>query len=59
LTVRWAHNQTVPSIVPKRLKYFSYGTLIMVRVLALLLGCLGAYLLIYEKVPKTTGFGTN
>lgn len=46
------------SVVPKRLKYFSYGTLISVRVLVPFLGCLSAYLLIYGKVPKTMGFDT-
>lgn len=46
------------SYVPKRSNWFSNGTLIMVRVLALLLGYLSAYLLIYEIVPKTTGFDT-
>jgi hypothetical protein len=29
------------------------------RVLVLLFGCLGVYLLISEKVPKTMGFGIN
>lgn len=46
------------SVVPKRLKYFSCGTLISVRVLVLFLGYLRAYLLIFEKVPKTVGFDT-
>lgn len=47
------------SVVPKRSNWFSCGTLISVRVLVLILGCLGAYLLIYEKVPKTKGFETQ
>ena len=40
----------------KRLKWFIYGTLILGRVLVLLLDCLGAYLLVCKKVPKTVGF---
>jgi hypothetical protein len=46
-------------LVIKNVHMVNIGALILVRVLVLINSCLGVYLLIYEKAPKTSGFDTT